>query len=383
MFNELYTTIFTYIFIIGAAQAAQLSIVLFRKKENQLANRVLAFAMALFMIDLLQGVFFISGHFLNLPQTMAISNTFPYLYGPLIYVYILLLTGASHSIKQYWYHAIPFLLVQVYGLLFFYFESPQFYEAIITPGAEQTWHFRLIGNLIPVSGYVYTILSLIATFKYRKKIKQTFSNIEKINLSWLMYIVGGTAIIWTIVVLSYIFVFLSGDDPQFGAAIYLSMAVFNFLLGYKSLRQPQIIYVEPEKEEEEKHESYKKSGLSEDLVKDSIIKLNHVMLEQKPHLNSELKLPELAEMVGVSNHNLSEIINRHMGQTFYDYVNAFRVEEVKKLIQEDKESRFTILALGYDAGFSSKSAFYTAFKKATGITPAQFRNDARLHSNAS
>ena len=102
-------------------------------------------------------------------------------------------------------------------------------------------------------------------------------------------------------------------------------------------------------------------------------KLNSIMTNEQVYLNPELNLEQLAEQISIHPKMLSFILNEKVGKNFNDYINEFRVEEVKKRLLEDKYSPFTILAIAQDCGFQSKSTFNTAFKKIVGITPSAFR----------
>jgi AraC-like DNA-binding protein len=96
------------------------------------------------------------------------------------------------------------------------------------------------------------------------------------------------------------------------------------------------------------------------------------MREEGAYRKGDLTIGDLASGLGVHPNTLSQVINQKEQKNFYDFVNAFRVEEFKNLIAQRKNRQFTLLALAYDCGFASKSSFHRYFKRATGQTPSEY-----------
>lgn len=116
---------------------------------------------------------------------------------------------------------------------------------------------------------------------------------------------------------------------------------------------------------------YGASTLREVDVDGSLAKLNQLMTEGKAYQNESLSLTLLAETVGLSGHQLSELINTRLGIGFSRYVRECRVNAAKALLIS-APSR-SILTISMDTGFRSQSAFYAAFKEATGQSPGDYR----------
>ena len=366
-----YKEIIKYIFVIGVAQAIFLFFILWKKKENQFANKLLAITMLVFALDLSGGVFFLAGYIKYIPWFLGLNTAFPYLYGPLIYLYLVFLIRKQEIFVWYdFLHFLPFFLIQIYGILFFYFEGAQYQLSLLDFNIEQPWHIQIIGKGIPISGIIYLSFTVYEAFKFNRNIKNSLSNIEGIEVSWLLYLIFGTAGIWLVVLVSYALNVVYGDSIQANLLIYISLSIFLYTFAIKSYKQPQLAA-----NDIGSAASYKKSGLSDPKAEEFLERIIDHMKRNKPFLDPKLSLSELAESINISSHNLSETINTKLNQNFYDFVNSYRVEEVKKLIEEDTNSTYNILAHGFQAGFSSKSAYYSAFKKFSGKTPAQYRRD--------
>ena len=100
-------------------------------------------------------------------------------------------------------------------------------------------------------------------------------------------------------------------------------------------------------------------------------KLDYQIKKEKVYLEDDVSLRSLAESLGITPHQLSEFLNMELKQSFYSFINSYRVEEAKLYLRNEPES--TILRIAYAVGFSSKSSFHNSFVKLTGMTPSQFR----------
>ena len=118
---------------------------------------------------------------------------------------------------------------------------------------------------------------------------------------------------------------------------------------------------------------YAKSGLDEQQLEKYRHRLKQLMETDKIYLESELTMPKLADLVNCSVNHLSQAVNSGFGMSFFDFLNSYRIEEAKVMLQHNDPQAQAILDVSFAVGFNSNSAFYAAFKKATGKTPAQFR----------
>jgi AraC-like DNA-binding protein len=120
---------------------------------------------------------------------------------------------------------------------------------------------------------------------------------------------------------------------------------------------------------------YSANQLSEEKCREIVDKIKAVMSEQKPFLNPDMNIGNLAELTGVSSHKLSYIFSQYMNMSFYDYINRYRVDEFKSVVAIHGVDSLTLSALAEKAGFSSRATFFRHFKEIEGITPGEYIKD--------
>jgi AraC-like DNA-binding protein len=154
------------------------------------------------------------------------------------------------------------------------------------------------------------------------------------------------------------------------------LAVLYFV-GWYGMRQADVflppVHAAPDPDPPAAQDKYARSGMTG--AASALIgeRLTRRSRDERDFLDSDLKLVDLAERIGTSPQLLSEYLNDVLGLNFFDYVNGLRIAEVQRLMSDPAHASRAVQDLAFDAGFNSRSTFYTAFKKNCGMTPAEWR----------
>lgn len=123
---------------------------------------------------------------------------------------------------------------------------------------------------------------------------------------------------------------------------------------------------------EESKTPYKTTRLSDEECKRLLKKLDNLMKTEKPYINPDLKIKDLATMIGANSHSLSFLFNQYLEKSYYDYINSYRVKEFKDMVKDTDISKYTLTTLAEKCGFSSRASFFRHFKNFTGMTPSEY-----------
>ncbi len=182
-------------------------------------------------------------------------------------------------------------------------------------------------------------------------------NKTSVKEQWLLCVVLGNLLVYAAYIIGYFHLY-------YVATLVFSLVFYALVIFLLSKKNRKIIF-------EEVPEKYSSKKIDSGEVDKLTVKLNKLMNEEKIYKNANLKLKELSKELEVTPHKLSQLLNDNMGKSFAQYINQFKIEEAKKLLRENKS--FTLEAIGYESGFSSKSSFYATFKKMVGKTPSEYK----------
>lgn len=370
-----------YIFIIATFNALFFFALLAQKKPRAFHDKILI--LWLLYLGFYIGIytFFAPAMFQVYPLLSAAFISLLMLHGPFLFLYIRsLVNQASTFLYSDILHLVPFVLFNFFIIVTSFFPATaakiRLDHTTVDYDSSTIFNFFLV--LTALSGPVYFRLSIALFKKLDINIFNNFSSLENINLGWLRNLVYTFGAVWTILmvaaVIHHIFHLFSWNFCTNGLS--LSLSIFIILVGYFGLKQKEIFSGFEKNQFVTNHnlgEKYKGSILKESDAEKYAEKLKIYMAEKKPHLNPDLNLPQLAGELNIPSHHLSQVINKNIGQNFFDFINHYRIEEVKSKITHPYYQKYSVLGIALEAGFNSKSAFNRVFKNITGQTPTQFK----------
>lgn len=297
---------------------------------------------------------------------LELSSAAVFLHGPLLWGYFQKLVQRS-SKPLLWPHFIPFALNLIILL-------PALLEGRLAHFTDTQRNLLMVAKLISLLSY--TLVTLVHLHLFQRLLPNYFSGLENRKLQWLRFILYGMLAVWLVGAFNQVAFQLGAGLSAANEDLLLNIAVSLFVLalGYFGWRQGRIFL------EKEEHalidvvvEQENKTQKAPALVQGSDTqRLLQYMETEKPYLDPELTLPQLAAQVQLSTNELSARINKEIGLNFFDFVNSYRVAEVKRLLQNGEHHRQTLLGIALDAGFNSKASFNRVFKKQTGQTPTEY-----------
>lgn len=288
------------------------------------------------------------------PETSSlfiqVGLTACFLIGPFLYLYVRLATKPEGIGKWNWLiHILPVIVFMiVIGILYPYNDHWYLWQR----GPKAFLGYLLL--------FQWTLYLIAAIYQVRFSFVKLFSKTEKpSNLDyWIVNIVIGCFLIWlaynTVMYTSYIVGALS-----FSFTLYVSLMIWFF-----KRRKHSLSFLSP-------NVKYQNKVISDTEIVAIAEVLPRLFKEEKIHLNSDLKLVDVANRLEIKKHTLSQYLNDTIGQSFSNFVNGYRVESAIEMLRSNQV--LTVEGIGNECGFKSNTSFYIAFKKQKGMTPAQFK----------
>jgi len=296
-----------------------------------------------------------------------------FLQGPIIYWYTLSLLYRDFKFTRTdLLHLLPTLLTPIYLYFVYYRHTLEKKKGLALDFANYgayDWNFNWFVHAEKTIVVVYGATSLYQVLRYRRLLKQRYSSVENIDLTWLLLLIGGFLFAWAWILLTHVIGlnhFFHISKVMAIAGNYLIFVLVNVLIFYSLLYSNVFEGISARQGERE--------ITNEAIPPDHIERIRNAMERDKLFLNTRLTLDEFAKRVELPSRQVSAAINQCLQQNFHEFVNRYRVEEAKRILSLPDKERQTVVQISSMSGFNSKAAFNRFFKKFAGMTPSQFRD---------
>ena len=399
-----FLNLWSVLILLGAAQGLFLSWTFFFSAQGQrLSNRLLGLLMLSLALPVIEILLCYSGYIQFAPFFVGLTEPLNFAISPLLYLYARSLTVPAFRWRsRYLLLFLPAMAHAIYMVPFFAQSNAWKLHTVAEsfqqphpagPVAEHSfWWFDSYPQFYAVfylvlGGYLLLYLGLLlhTFFTYRRQ--QTARPAGSApTLGWLRRLGWGFGLVLLVYLGStaYFHNASPADGSDAGDVWLASLIALLFYgmsgraISQSSLLALQELSEEPQPEPAAPRRKYEKTALNPEAAAEILARLRTLMATDRPYQNPDLSLAELATQLRLPQHHLSQVINEQCQQNFFDFINTYRIEEVKRQLLLPETAHLKLEEIGFAAGFNSKSAFNAAFKKSTQTTPSQFRKTAMM-----
>ena len=371
---------------IAVAQGLFLAIGLWTLDRGHTAcNRVLAGLLGFFTLTVAEYALAGTQTLDDLPHLTGISYGYIFLCGPALYLYMR--THRSQQQEIGWrdaWHLLPFgCLVVFYQLPFFFWSGAEKATYVREQLLTGVYYYDWPHVLLTMLGVVHLVIYFVALLRLRPAAAGRRDEPENAILfkRWyqtLALLFGG----FVVLRIGYLFLLLT--DATYATltsyAMPIGMTAFIYGIGFIGFRHPEVFGSAPALLTQRElaatgpsASSYATSPLDEVALADLARRLDAYMNAAQPYLDASLCVGDLARALEVPSRQVSQVLNSVLGESFFDYINRYRIAEAQRLLGDPVYKEATILHILYEAGFNSKSTFNRVFKEYVGQTPSAYR----------
>ncbi|GAB3947794.1 hypothetical protein GCM10028805_20690 [Spirosoma harenae] len=379
--------LFALLIFLGVVQGVFLGVFfLTGKRVKNLANRCIGFYLLSVSGIMLEIGLEYSNYMFQMLALVDYGEIFNFVLGPLVYFFVY--AKINTRLPKHWrWHLLPAIIWSINAITWiiqpveFKYNSyiHAFHPELTFVYAEEylpedfTGLRGYINEMTTVSCLVYIVLAVLEVRKAFRKANLSLSGKAPASLTMARNVTA-LVILFPLLISAVKMTYQEDMGDHFLAA-YLTVTIYaTALLVMRGSNVIQQDEVADEITPTEPKKKYEKSSLSDELEEALLTKLNRMMEDEKPYLESDLSLPKLAQRLNTSPHHLSQLLNDRLDQSFFDLLAAYRIAEGKILLNDSATAHLKIDEIAERVGYNSTSAFHTSFKRLTGQTPAQFRN---------
>lgn len=364
-----------YIAVIGCFQGLLLFSLLFFSARMSTASRILGVTCLLIALVFLMPFFVVHSDQLAIAWLFNLVVYLPVAIAPLGYLYCRSALLERPLERRDLIHVLPVLFC--YSLTIDLTLTDPHFLADWSVGIQPNTMRLQIVEIVPfIIATAYAAWAGWVILVYRKQANATLANFNPMAFNWLLTLQILSFAVWCLKTLAGLISFapfLVNDIAN------LVLVALVYLIATMQWRNPQFFTISNLAEERQAAAADDRAKRHTPNTGELDIATRATLFEEitkrvesdELYLDGDLSLTKLANLTGINKHHLSEVLNKHAGKNFYEFINEYRIAFVQKRLEA--QSGQTILDIAFEAGFTSKSTFNVVFKQFTGQTPSQYR----------